>query len=239
MASPELSSSLAGNLLLAALPPDERARLSPSIEEVDLALKEPLYRDGQPITHVYFPHNGVVSMLQLVENAEPVEVATVGREGMVGVPVFLGATTTTGSAVCQIAGRASRLAVPDFQRLVQPGTVLHDLLHRYLQALLVFMAQNAACNRRHTVDQRCARWLVMTADRVNGETFLLTQEFLAQMLGIRRAGVSEVASQLQKDGLIRYARGRIEILDRPRLEARSCDCYLIIRGAFERMLQAN
>jgi CRP-like cAMP-binding protein len=158
---------------------------------------------------------------------------------MVGLPVFLGADATAGTAFMQIPGDATRLSAGDFRQLVYPGTALHDLLHRYIQALMVLMAQNAACNRRHPIDQRCARWLCMTHDRVNGDTFQLTQEFLGQMLGVRRASVSEVASRLQEDGLIRYSRGQIEVVDRAGLEARACDCYRIIRDAFEQMLDSN
>jgi hypothetical protein len=180
-----------------------------------------------------------MSMIQLTEGSEPLEVATVGREGLVGLPVFLGTDTMPGVCLCQIPGDGSRIAADDFRRLVQPGTCLHDLIHRYIQALMVLMAQNSACNRRHPIDQRCARWLCMTRDRVNGDTFPLTQEFLAQMLGVRRAGVSDVARRLQEDGLIRYSRGRMEVVDRAGLEARTCECYRIIRDAFEQMLQAT
>jgi CRP-like cAMP-binding protein len=158
---------------------------------------------------------------------------------MVGVPVFLGTDATAGTALSQIPGEASRLSRDDLRRLVQPGTALHDLLHRYIQALMVQMAQNSACNRRHPIEQRCARWLCMTRDRLSRDTFPLTQEFLGQMLGVRRAGVSGVASRLQEDGLIRYSRGCMEVRDRSGLEARACDCYRIIRGAFEQMLEAN
>lgn len=167
------------------------------------------------------------------------EVATVGREGVVGLPVFLGTDSTAGTALSQIPGTASRITADDFRQLAHPGTVLHDLLHRYIQALMVLMAQNGACNRRHPIEQRCARWLCMTHDRVTGDTFPLTQEFLGQMLGVRRAGVSEVEGRLQADGLIRYSRGHIEIVDRPGLQARACGCYAIIRDAFDRMLEPN
>ncbi|MBV9281156.1 MAG: Crp/Fnr family transcriptional regulator [Chloroflexi bacterium] len=239
MSSQQISAATSGNRLLAALPADEHVRLQPYLDTVHLALKQVLYRDQQPISHVYFAHDCVASVLQLAEDAEPVEVATVGREGMVGIPLLLGTSTTPGMSLCQVPGAASRMAADDFRRLVQPGTALHDLLHRYIQALLILMAQNAACNSRHPLEQRCARWLCLTHDRVNGDALTLTQEFLGQMLDVRRAGVSEVASRLQAEGLIQYSRGRIEVADRAGLEARACDCYRIIRDAFEQMLEPN
>jgi CRP-like cAMP-binding protein len=178
-------------------------------------------------------------MIQLLGGADPVEVATVGKEGMVGIPVFLGSSSTQGTVFHQIPGRGRRMAAERFRTAVRPGSPLHELLHRYVQAMMVLMAQNGACNRRHPIEQRCARWLCMTRDRMSGDEFPLTQEFLGQMLGVRRASVSEVASRLQADGLIRYSRGQIVILDRAALEARACDCYGVIRTAFERMLQPN
>jgi CRP-like cAMP-binding protein len=225
-----------GNRLLAALPPDEYARLAPSLETVALTLKQQLYASEQPITHLYFPVEGVVSLVQGDLDGQVVEVATVGNEGMVGLPVFLGQESTPGEAFVQIVGAAQRLSAAVFRREVGPGTPLHALLHRYTQALMVQMAQNAACNRLHPIDVRCARWLAMTRDRVPTDTFALTQEFLALMLGTRRAAVSEAAGALQEAGLIRYARGVITILDREGLEAAACACYGIIRTQYERAL---
>lgn len=225
-----------GNRLLDGVPSAEYERLEPHLEPVTLDLKQSLYRSNEPITHVYFVDDGVASLLQPLGGAEPVEVATVGKEGMVGIPVFLGAESTQGRCFAQISGHARRMTAERFNELVTPGTSLHEILHRYTQALMVLMAQNGACNRRHGIVQRYARWLAMTRDRMSGDTFPLTQEFLGQMLGVRRAGVSEAAGQLQAEGLIRYSRGQIEVLDRSGLETRSCDCYWIIRSEFERMI---
>jgi CRP-like cAMP-binding protein len=225
-----------GNRLLAALPPDEYARLAPHLETVALSFKLVLYAPDEPITHLYFPTEGVASLLQFNTDGTAVEAATVGNEGMVGLPVFLGLESTPGQAVVQIAGAGQRIPWNVFRREVQAGTPLHDLLHRYTQALMVQMAQGAACNRLHSITERCARWLAMTRDRVRGDEFALTQEFLAQMLGTRRAAVSEAASALQEAGLIRYTRGTIRVLDRAGLEEAACACYGIIRTQYERAL---
>lgn len=226
-----------GNRLLGALPPDEYDRLHHDLEPVELDFRQMLYQNDETISHVYFVDDGVCSLVQLTKGADPVEVATVGKEGMVGIAVFLGTRSTPGTAFQQIPGHARRMSADRFRDVVRPGSPLHDLLHRYVQALMVLLAQNSACNRRHSIDQRCARWLSMTRDRMSANEFVLTQEYLAQMLGVRRAGVSEVASRFQADGLIRYSRGQMEILERAALEARACDCYRVIRNAFERMLE--
>ncbi len=222
-----------GNRLLAALPPDEYARLAPYLETIALTFKQVLYAPDEPITHIYFPTEGVASLLQLNTDGTAVEVATVGNEGMVGLPVFLGLESTPGQAIVQIVGAGQRIPAGVFRREVPAGTPLHELLHRYTQAL---MAQGAACNRLHPIQERCARWLAMTRDRVRGDTFELTQEFLAQMLGTRRAAVSEAAGALQEEGLIRYTRGTITVLDRAGLEEAACACYGIIRAQYERAL---
>jgi CRP-like cAMP-binding protein len=225
-----------GNRLLAALPPAEYARLAPHLETVALTLKQVLYAPDAPITHVYFPTEGVVSLVHGTAGGQTVEVATVGNEGMVGLPVFLGLESTPGQAFVQIVGAAQRMPAATFRREVQVGTPLHALLHRYTQALMVQMAQNIACNRLHPITARCARWLAMTRDRVMSNTFELTQEFLGQMLGTRRAAVGEAASALQEAGLIRYVRGAITVLDRAGLEAAACECYAIIRAQYMRAL---
>lgn len=227
------------NRLLAALPPDELHYLMPHLELVDLPLKYSFYEPNEPITHVYFITAGVASLLMVVENGEAVEVGTVGHEGMVGLPVFLGADSTPGMAFMQVPGTAPRLPVEVFRREVRPGTQLHTLLQRYTQAMMIQMAQGMACNRMHTIEQRAARWLLMTQDRVGNATFLLTQEFLAQMLGVRRAGVSEAASTLQAEGLIRYTRGVITILERAKLEARACVCYRVIEDEYDRVFAGS
>ncbi len=224
------------NRLLAALPPAEYARLSPHLETVALTLAQTLYAPDEPIAHVYFPTEGVVSLLQYDVDGTPVEVATVGNEGMVGLPVFLGLESTPGRAMVQVVGAGQRIPADAFRREVGAETPLHDLLHRYTQALMVQMAQGTACNRLHPVAVRCARWLAMTRDRVRHDEFELTQEFLAKMLGTRRAAVSEAAGTLQEAGLIRYARGVITVLDRAGLEAAACACYGIIRAQYEQAL---
>lgn len=235
------SAALAGNRLLAALPESEYGRLAPHLERIEPSLKYSFYESGVPISHVYFPVNSVGSLLMQGHGDEMVEVATVGNEGMIGVPVFLGQTETPGQAFLQVQGALLRMPVEVLRDLVvdKPGSWLQPLLQRYTHALMVQMAQGVACNRLHTIEQRAARWLLMTSDRVDSPTFQLTQEFLGQMLGVRRAGVSEVASQLQADGLITYTRGIVTILDRARLEARACVCYRIIRDEFERLLGAD
>lgn len=223
------------NWLLTGLPADEEERLLPALERVSLEIKAMLYEPNEPITHVYFPLNGVSSILSIADNGDAIEVATVGNEGMVGLPVFLGATSTPGQAFSQIPGEALRMTSDDFRRLVPPGSPLHQRLQRYTEAMFNMVAQGAACNRLHTIQQRCARWLLLTHDRVGRDEYPLTHEFLADMLGVRRASVSEVAGQLQRDGAISYVRGVITIRDRQRLEGISCGCYWIIRREFDRM----
>lgn len=227
------------NRLLAALPPHELHHLMPHLEFIDATLKYSFYEPNEPITHIYFITAGVASLLMTGENGAAIEVGTVGHEGMVGLPVFLGADSTPGMAFMQVPGTALRLPVEVFRREVMPSTRLHALLQRYTQAMMVQMAQGMACNRLHTIEQRAARWLLMTQDRVGDATFTLTQEFLAQMLGVRRAGVSEVASTLQEEGLIRYARGVITVLERAKLEARACVCYRIIEDEYDRVFAGS
>lgn len=227
------------NRLLAALPPDELTRLMPHLELVAAPIRYSFYEPDIPISHVYFIESGVASIVARMNDGEGVEVATVGNEGMIGLPAFLGAVATPEQAFMQVPGGALRMATDAFRREITPGCPLHALLQRYTQTLMIQMAQGVACNRLHAIEQRCSRWLLMTSDRVHDDTFLLTQEFLAQMLGVRRASVSEVAGGLQNDGLITYTRGVITILDRMGLEAHSCECYFIIRDEFERMLGAS
>lgn len=224
-----------GNRLLAALPPDEYDRLRPHLEHYEFGVKEMVHRPGEPITEVIFPASGVYSLVTTMDDGATMEVATVGDEGMVGIPVFLGDATSPLTVFSQIPGDAFRLPAGKLRDFVHDGGRLHDLLLRYVQALFVLTAQSVACNRLHNVQQRCARWLLMCQDRTHSEAFPLTHEFLAQMLGIRRASVTEAASQLQEAGLIRYQRGVITILDRPRLEQEACECYGIIRSEFDRM----
>lgn len=224
------------NGLLAALPKEEYERLVANMETVSLKLKQSAYEYNQPIEYVYFIKNGVVSLLNVMEDGKEVEVATIGNEGMVGLPVFLGSEKIPGRAFCQVPGDALRMKANVFKDKVTPGTRLHELLQRYTQALFNQIAQAAACNTLHSVEERMCRWLLMTQDRVGKDDFPLTQEFLGQMLGVRRPTVSMTASILQKAGLIRYSRGGITILDREGLEASSCECYEIIKREFDRLV---
>ncbi len=224
------------NRLLAALPKGDHARLVPELEQVSLGVKDVLYEADAPITHVYFPLNGVMSLVIEMKDGRTVEVGTVGNEGMVGTPVFLGAEESPTRAFSQVPGDALRMRVGAFKAEVSNGGPLQDLVRRYTQAMVNQISQSVACNHLHSVEQRMCRWLLMTHDRVGGGEFPLTQEFLAQMLGVRRPSVSVVAGILQKAGLIQYHRGRMAILDRPGLEAASCECYEVVRKEFDRLL---
>jgi CRP-like cAMP-binding protein len=236
MSDPPAPDRPAGNRLLAALPADDYARLLPHLETISLPFKQILHAPDEPIAHVYFVTEGVVSLVHFSAEGTAVEVATIGNEGMVGLPVFLGAESTPGQALAQVPGAALRMPAAVFRRAVPPGSPLHALLQRYTHALMVQMAQGVACNRLHPIAARAARWLLQTRDRVRTDAFPLTQEFLAEMLGTRRAAVSQAAGQLQRAGLITYARGVITIRDRTRLEEAACACYGIIRTAYDRVV---
>lgn len=210
--------------------------LWPDLEEVPLSFKQGVYEPNQPIECVYFVHSGVVSLVNDLEDGTSVEVATVGPEGMVGLPVFLDGSLIAGRAFVQVPGSASRVEAEAFRRALERMPQLRRLLSRYTLALINQLAQNSACNRVHEIEQRLARWLLQTQDRVHGPTFPLTQEFMAQMLGVSRPRVSIGANILQKAGLISYVRGQITVTDRPGLEAASCECYRVVRGQFERLI---
>lgn len=227
------------NRLLANLPEEEIARLQPYLEPVFLNLKQELYQPNVPIDFVYFPLEGVYSLLSQTSKGELIEVGTVGNEGMVGLPVFLGAKQIPGISMCQIPGNALRMRAEDLCTRVSPGTALYDALHRYTQALFNLISQSALCNRVHSIEQRCCRWLLLTHDRVGEDEFPLTHEFLSQMLGVRRAGVSEVAAKLQNAGFISYTYGKITIMDRSGLEAISCECYALIKTEFDHLIGGN
>jgi CRP-like cAMP-binding protein len=224
------------NRLFSALPADVSERLRPHLEVVDLALRQSLYKPDEPITHVYFPCTAVCSLVLTLDDHTLIEIATVGREGMVGLPSFLGVDSIPGEAFCQVAGRALRLPADVLRQEVRDHGTLRDLLQRYTQAHINQIAQSAACSRAHSIDERCARWLLITHDQVGADQFTLTQQFLAMMLGVRRAGVNAAASILQRAGYIRYSRGAITITDRPGLESASCSCYRVVRDEFERLL---
>jgi CRP-like cAMP-binding protein len=225
------------NRILSALPPDELERIQPSLELVELPLRHVLIDPNRAIEHVYFVEEGVVSILGVMQDGTAVETATIGYEGMVGVPVFLGAESMAAQAFTQVSGRAYRMPAAALHQALEQGGALPRLLGRFTQALITFTAQNSACNRVHTAEQRCARWLLLTADRAGHETMDLTHLFLSQMLGVRRATVTEIAGELQARGLIDYTRGRIAIVDRAGLEATSCECYRVILSEFDRLLE--
>ena len=224
------------NSLLAALPDTEWQRWEPLLEKVDMPLGQVLYESGAALTHVYFPTTAIVSLLYVMENGASAEIAMVGTEGLVGVSLFMGAESTPSRAVVQSAGRGFRLKAQlmkdEFERA---GPVLHLLL-RYTQALITQMAQTAACNRHHTIDQQLCRWLLLSLDRLRVNELTMTQELIANMLGVRREGVTEAALKLQQAGLISYARGRITVLDRPGLEKRTCECYAVVKREYDRLL---
>ncbi|MEP7132201.1 MAG: Crp/Fnr family transcriptional regulator [Acidobacteriota bacterium] len=226
-----------GNRLLAALPALEYARLKKSLEIVRLERRKVLHEPGAPMGRVYFPRTAVASMVTTMEDGSTVEVATIGNEGIVGLPVFLGTETMPMEVSIQIDGEAACLSASAFKEATRNGGALRPLLERYTQALLFQIAQSGACNRLHPIDQRCARWLLLSHDRVPGDAFALTQEFLSQMLGVRRATVTAAASILQRAGYIRYSRGVIEITDRRGLERASCECYRVIRDEYERLIR--
>ena len=224
------------NRILAGLPPDELEILGPHLETVPLRFREDLYQANSSVEHVYFIYSGVVSLVTEMREGADLEFATVGGEGMVGMPVFLGAKQMASKAFVQVQGEGVRMGAEAFRSVIGHCPELTRRLLRYTLALMNQIAQNSACNRTHEVEERCARWLLMTQDRVGEPTFPLTQEFLAQMLGVRRPTVSIAAGMLAKAGLISYLRGQMTILDRAGLKAASCECYGIIAGEFERLV---
>jgi CRP-like cAMP-binding protein len=224
------------NRLLAALPRDEYDRLHTNLEKVSLPLKEILYEANGPIAHVFFPLNGVVSLVISMEGGFTLEVGTIGNEGMVGTPVFLGSESSPTRAISQVPGEALRMEATVFQEEMKRDGLLYGLVQRYTQAMINQISQSTVCNRRHSVQKRMCRWLLMSHDRVGTDEFQLTQEFLSQMLGVRRPTVSAVAGILQKAGLLTYRRGRMTILDRKGLEAASCECYQVVREELDRLL---
>lgn len=227
------------NRLLAAIPREEYDRLLPLMEAVSLDLKQILYQPNERIEYVYFPINGAVSLVTIMKNGIGAEVGLVGNEGMVGLAVFLKADRTVGQAITQIPGHGLKMKAEVFKREVTSSSPLYNRLQRYTQALFDQIAQTSGCNRMHSIEQRFCRWMLMCQDRMGSDQFPLTQEFLAQMLSVRRAGVSEIASVMQKAGLIQYNRGKMTILNRKRLETSSCECYAIIKQQFDRLLDGD
>jgi CRP-like cAMP-binding protein len=224
------------NQLLASLPDAEWQRWLPQLELVDLPLGKVLYESGSEMSHVFFPTSAIVSLLYVLESGASAEIAVVGFEGVVGVSIFMGGGSTPSRAVVQSAGKGFRLrsdaVKAEFER---SGPVMHLML-RYTQALITQMTQTAVCNRHHSLDQQLCRWLLLSLDRLPGSELIMTQELIANMLGVRREGVTEAALNLQKARLISYARGHISVLDRPGLEQRTCECYAVVKKECDRLL---
>jgi CRP-like cAMP-binding protein len=225
-----------GNRLLDNLPDAELDALRPQLEPVSLARTQYLIVPHEPIPYAYFPVTSLASLVTVLEDGSTVEAGAVGREGMVGVPILLDARTTPMETLVQIPGDAIRVKADALKKAFDGGGVLHDLLNRYIHTIFVGASQTAACNRRHQLELRLARWLLMSSDGVGSNEVALTQEFLATMLGVRRAGVTQAALYLQESGFIEYTRGRIRILDREKLEAATCECYHMVKEEFERLL---
>jgi len=240
MASSSPSSSshaaLARNSLLEVMPPEVLADLTPLLELVPLKLGEVLYESGVVQQHVYFPTDCIVSLLYVLENGQSAEIAVVGFEGMVGVSLLMGGGSTPNRAVVQSAGHAFRLSAGHIKQLTDNGGPLLHLLLRYTQSLITQMSQTAVCNRHHSLEQQLCRWLLLSLDRLPGNELVMTQELIANMLGVRREGVTEAAGKLQRLNLIKYTRGRITVLDRPGLEEQVCECYEVVKRETDRLL---
>jgi CRP-like cAMP-binding protein len=224
------------NHLLDALPAAEYQRLLPHLELVPMPLGEVLYESGGRLHHVYFPTTSIVSLLYVLENGASAEIAVVGNEGILGISLFMGGETTPSRAIVQSAGFGYRLKAQLLKQEFDRGGPVLRLLLRYTQALITQMTQTAVCNRHHSVEQQLCRWLLLSLDRLPSDEVSMTQELIANMLGVRREGVTEAAGKLQRAGLIRYSRGRIEVLDRPGLEGAVCECYEVVKREFDRLL---
>ena len=227
------------NHLLAALPAAESERLYPQLELVLLPLGEVLYESGARVQCVYFPIDSIVSLLRVLSGGASAEIAVVGNEGIIGIALFMGGETMPNRAVVQSEGHAYRLRGHLLKEEFSRAGELQHLLLRYTQALLTQTSQTAVCNRRHLVDQQLCRWLLLSLDRVSSNKLTMTQELIANMLGVRREGVTEAAGELQRAGLIRYSRGQITVIDRPRLEARACECYQVVKTEYDRLLSRH
>ena len=224
------------NELLAALPTDVLLRWGPRLEWLDMRLGQVLYESGDTPPQVFFPTTAIVSLLFVSENGSTSEIAVVGREGMVGISIFMGGGSTPSRAVVQCAGQGFRLDAGLIRDEFDLGGPAMHLMLRYTQALITQMAQTAVCNRHHSLDQQLCRWLLLSLDRLTGSELVMTQQLISANLGVRREGVTEAARRLQEAGVIRYARGRINVLDRPALEARTCECYAVVKREYDRLL---
>jgi CRP-like cAMP-binding protein len=224
------------NRLLQLLPPKDLARLRPLLHPVSLEYRKSLYRANRPIDFVYFIETGVGSLVNTMKNGSASEVGTIGNEGVVGLPLLLGDDRAPTSVYIQVPGAGLKIKATLFRRELARSASLRRVMHRYAHAFFNQVAQSASCNQFHTIQQRCCRWMLMTHDRMEANEFLLTQEFLAMMLGVQRTGVSVAAGALQQDGLILYKRGKVTIMDRPGLERRTCECYGVSKREFDRLL---
>jgi CRP-like cAMP-binding protein len=230
-------SSHTGNQILDALPAAERERLQPHLKLVDMPSGMILYESGAVLRHIYFPVDSIVSLLYVLKNGASAAIAVVGNEGAVGVSLFMGGETTPSRAVVQTAGSAYRLTGARLKQEFSRHGLMLQVLLRYTQSLITQMAQTAVCNRHHSIDQQLCRWLLLSLDRVDSSELKVTQELIANMIGVRREGVTEAAGKLQKLGVIRYSRGKISVLDRARLESQSCECYAVVKRETDRLLE--
>jgi CRP-like cAMP-binding protein len=226
------------NRLVAALPEEDYERLVPALEPVALAEGMALYESRRPQPYLYFPASGIVSLLYVLETGSATEIALTGREGAVGVSLFMGGGATPSRAVVQIPGHAFRMRAEAVKKSFDRGEALHHLLLRFTQALITQMTQTAVCNRHHAVEQQVCRWLLFALDRLGTSELRMTQERIAHLLGVRREGVTEAAGRLQAAGVIEYSRGRIRVLERTGLESRSCECYAVVKSEYDRLLPA-
>jgi CRP-like cAMP-binding protein len=224
------------NHLLAALPEGDFERISPALELAPMKLGAAVYESGAKLQHVYFPTTSIVSLLYVMEDGASAEIAVVGNEGILGISLFMGGETTPSRAVVQSEGHGYRLNATLLKQEFNRGGPIMRLLLRYTQALITQMSQTAVCNRHHSLEQQLCRWLLLSLDRLSSNELTMTQELIANMLGVRREGVTEAAGNLQRAGLIRYSRGHIEVLDRPQLEQRVCECYEVVKKEFDRLL---
>jgi CRP-like cAMP-binding protein len=224
------------NALLAALPAAARDRLAPKLKLVDMPLGKVLYESGDKLSHAYFPTESIISKLYVIESGASTEISMVGNEGMIGVALFMGGGSTPNRAIVQRAGHALQLQKQALMAEFKRHEELQKLLLRYTQARITQMAQTAVCNRHHSIDQQLCRWLLLSLDRLPDNRLVMTQELIAHMLGVRREGVTEAAGKLQQQGVIEYHRGEITVLDRPRLEALSCECYAVVKQETDRLL---
>ncbi len=224
------------NLLIAGLPKESRERLLPHLEQVELPLGKVIYESGDTVQYAYFPTDSIVSLLYMMSSGSSAEISVVGREGIVGVAVFMGGESTTSRAIVQSAGTAFRLGRQHIRDEFNRHGGFLDLMLRYTQALITQMAQTAVCNRHHNIDQQLCRWLLLSLDRLPGDELVMTQELIANMLGVRREGVTEAAGKLDKLGVIHYRRGHIRVLDRAKLEELCCECYAVVKKECDRLL---